>query len=412
MVFNKTTIVGSYLLALNAAAAFVVIPFLIPNISFAQSGVINAVGSGRDSNEAIAALLRSVVGKYLKDESPNVTKAILQSEVVPNGSAFVQSYKILEGGRSGSTSIGANVDLDVLRSLIRFTPAQLEESSAKAIVVVRGARIPDSLVAGMKPLPPAKSNPYAVLESAAKDRFARRQFEVVSLTPEEMSELPEGEDIASPEMLRGLGAKMGARVALGISSKYESFENENSHNLDQRIVVTANLVDVKRGVVLGKSTVNVNDPKSRKEQYVSDLQRVLGEEGKDLFHDIFVSAGKRFLKTGDQQEFSIVRLESPQNAILVSKFRTLLEGAKGVKSLTEHVIRRGAFDYALRPPVTSQQATKILKSLTSEEFTIQTVDNPLESEGSNAPVVVIRLVPKASQSLEKPGEGDVSVAPY
>lgn len=404
MVFNKISRRGIYLLA------FILI--FPSSVTFAQSGVVNAIGSGRDSSEAIAALLRSVVGKYLKDEAPNVTKSILQAEVVPNGSAFVQSYKILEGGRSGSTSIGANVDLDVLRSLIRFTPTQLEETSAKAIVVVRGARIPDGVVAGMKPVAPAKSNPYSVLETSAKDRFARRQFDVVSLTPEELKELPEGEDTASPEMLRGLGAKMGARVALGISSKYESFENENSHNLDQRIVVTATLVDVKRGLVLGKSSVNVNDPKSRKEQYLADLQRVLGEEGKDLFHDVFVSAGKRFLKTGDQQEFSIVRVESPQNAILVSKFRTLLESAKGVKSLTEHVIRRGAFDYALRPPVTPQQAAKILKSLTSEEFSIQTIENPLDGQGANSPVLIVRIVPKAPQSIEKPGEGDISVAPY
>lgn len=404
MVFNKSLQKKVYLLAL--------IGVFLSASALAQTGVVNAIGSGRDSGDAISALLRSVVGKYFKDESPTITKAVLQSEIAPNGSAFVQSYKILEGGRSGAVSIGANVDLDVIRSLIRFTPAQLEETNAKAVVIVRGARIPDSVVSGMKPLPVGKNNPYVVLESAAKDRFQRRQFEVVSLSPEEIKDLPEGEDVASPELLRGLGAKLGARVALGVSSRYESFENENSHNLDQRLVITSTLVDVKRGTILGKSSVLAIDPKSRKEQYYADLQRVLGEEGKDLFHDVFVSAGKRFLKTADQTDFSVVRVEDPPNAVLVGKFRVLLESAKGMKTVVEHTIRRGAFDLAVRPPLTPAQASKLIKSLSSEELTITPAEGQLASETATGPVIVVKIAPKASSALEKSGEGDISAAPY
>jgi hypothetical protein len=406
LVSNKKHFKNFYLLALILG--------LIPIDGFSQAGVVNAIGSGRDSSEAISSLLRSVVAKYFKDEPQPLTKAVLQSEITPNGSAFVQSYKILEGGRSGSVSIGANVDLDVIRALLKLTPAQLEESSAKAIVIVRGARIPDAVTSGMKVPPTTKLNPYQVLENSAKDRFLRRQFEVVSPSVEDLQLLPEGEDVASPEVLRGLGAKVSARIALGISSKYESFENENSHNLDQRIVVSATLVDVKRGTILGKSTVLVTDPKSKRDQYFTDLQRLLGEEGKDLFHDVFVAAGKRYLKIGDQEEFAVIRVQNPPNALLVGKFRILLEGAKGIKSVVEYNVRRGAFDLAVRPPLTAPVASKMLKGLSNDELTISLVDSVLDNLEKNekAPVVVVKLVTKTANPLEKPGEGDLSVAPY
>ncbi len=406
LVSNKKRIKLFYLLALIVG--------LSPLDAFCQTGVVNSVGSGRDSSEAISSLLRSVVGKYFKDEPQALTKAVLQSEITPNGSAFVQSYKILEGGKSGSVSIGANVDLDVIRALLKLTPAQLEETSAKAIVVVRGARIPDAVTSGMKVQPTVKMNPYLILESSAKDRFLRRQFEVVSPSLEDLQQLPEGEDVASPEVLRGLGAKVSARIALGISSKYESFENENSHNLDQRIVVSATLVDVKRGTILGKSSVLVTDPKSKKDQYFTELQRLLGEEGKDLFHDVFVAAGKRYLKIGDQEEFAVIRVQNPPNALLVAKFRSILEGAKGIKSVVEYNVRRGAFDLAVRPPLNASAASKMLKSLNNEELSVSLVDSSQENMEKNekAPIAIVKLITKSANPLEKPGEGDLVVAPY
>lgn len=384
--FNRSLSASLYLLAALSLGA---------GPAFAESGIVNAVGYGKESPEAINSLLRSVVTKYFKDDPEALTKAVLQNEILPNASSFVQSYKILEGGRGASVSLSANVDLDIIRALLTLTPANLGETApVKAFVVAKGARLPDGaqvVKAGAAPI-----DPYSVLDLAARERFARRQFEVVRLTPEETAALSQGDDVASFELLRGLGSRAGARVALGISSKYESFENENSHNKEQRIVLTATLVDVKTGTVLGKSSSNVTEPKGRRDQYAADLQRILAEEGKDLFHETFVSAGKKLNKASTgQEEFSVVRVEKPGNAQLLGKFRVLLESVKGVKSVVEYSAGRGFFDFALRPAQKDGALAKALKALNPEDLTITVLDAPAtEEEGGKAPAAAVTLAAK------------------
>ena len=383
LAFSKRALQGIYLLAL----AGLVVP-----TARAETGIVSAVGSGREASEAILALLRSVVAKYFKDEPANLSKGILQNEILPNSSSFVQSYKILEGGRGSSVSLSASVDLDVIRALMRFTPAQLGDAGgAKALVVVKGARLPE-----LAAYTPAKAgakivDPYSILEAGARERFSRRGFEVVTLSAEEFEALGAGDDVASPELLRGLGARSGARVAMGISSRYESFENENSHNKEQRIVVSATIVDIKAASAIGKSSVSVSEPKSRKEVYSSDLQRSLGEEGRDLFHEAFVQAGRKILKVPGQEDLTLVRIQYPSNAILVSKFRALLEASKTVRSVVEHSVTRGTFDLAVRPAMKPAAAIKMVKSLVSEEIVVTVVDSPSDA---GVAAVVVKLAPK------------------
>lgn len=391
----------------RAGAGFYLLAFLVlfaPKSASGETGIVSAVGSGREASEAIVSLLRSVVAKYFKDESPALSKAVLQNEIVPNASSFVQSYKILEGGRGSSVSLSASVDLDVVRALMRFTPAQLGEANgAKALVVVKGARLPESAAytptkAGAKIL-----DPYSVLESAAKERFLRRGFEVVVLTPEEFDALGPGDDVASPELLRGLGARSGARIAMGISSRYEAFDNENSHNKEQRIVVSATVVDIKAASAIGKSSVTVSEPKSRKEIYSADLQRSLGEEGKDLFHEALVQAGRKILKVPGQEEFSVIRIQYPSNALLVGKFRALLETNKSVRSVVEYSIGRGTFDLALRPAMKEAALAKLVKSLVSEDLVVSLLESTDQSAGGIKPNVVVKLAPKEIPAAAEPG---------
>lgn len=387
---SKSVRAGFYLLAFVALFA--------PKTASGETGIVSAVGSGREASEAIVSLLRAVVAKYFKNEPAGLSKSILQNEIVPNASSFVQSYKILEGGRGSSVSLSANVDLDVIRALLKLTPATLGEGEgAKSFVAVKGARLPDVAAyvpkAGSKP-----QDPYSSFESAAKERLVRRGFEVVGLSTEEQQALSPGDDVASPELLRGLGARSGARIALGISSRYESFENENSQNKEQRLVVNATLIDVKAGVVMAKSSVTVSEPKSRKEQYVADLQRSLSEESKDLFHEALVLAGKKFLKLPGREDFSLIRIQYPSNAALVSKFRTLLEAGKGVRSVVEYSITRGAFDFAVRPAMKEAALLKIVKSLVSEEISITPLDS-MGQEGAGPQVaLVVKISPKESDA--------------
>ncbi len=373
----KTARTGIYLLALALATPVSAVG--------AEGGIVSAVGTGRDSGEAIANLLRTAVNKYFKDEPANLSKSVLTSEMIPNATSFVQSYRLLESPR-GTVSLSANVDLDVIRSLLGVTPARLgADPEAKAIVLVKPAKLPDSV---------ATATPFSILEAGAKERLARRGFEPVVVTPEEALSLSAGEDIASPELLRGLGARSGARLALGISTRKEQFENENSHSKDDRYVLSAVLVDVKTGMVLSRSSANVNEPRARKDTYVTELQRLLEGESRDLFQDLFVAAGKKIAPAEAQEDVAVVRVQYPSNPFLVARFRTLLEAAKSLKSVQEYGVQRGAFDFALRPSIKGEALQKLVTGLKAEDITVTIVEN-IPDGSDRQPDLVVKVAPKA-----------------
>lgn len=369
---------------------------IFPLVLRAESGEVVAVGSGRDATEATLSLLRITVAKYFKDEPAALTRNVLQNEILPNASSFVQSYKVLEGGKSGAMSISANVDLDVLRALFSLRADKLgEQAGAKVLLIVKGARIPDSLTT-----PAVTLNPYAALELAAKERLSRRQFAPVMLSQEDLVDSGAGDDVASAELLRGLGAKAEARLAMGISSRYETFENENSHSKEERLAITAVLVDVKSGIAIARSSAHISNPKTKRDQYAIELQKVLAEESKDLFQELIVMAGKRLTKDSGKEELSVVRVQYPISGWLVSRFRTALEGVKGVKSALELGAARGRFDLAVKPALSEAELSKGLQAQTFEDFAITLV--PAAEAGSSSaeengvsPTLYVRLTPKA-----------------
>jgi hypothetical protein len=376
---------GIYLLAVAALTA----PLGVPAYA-AETGVVAANGTGGDTASAIAGLLRTAVGKYFTDEPAALRNSLLQSEIIPNATSFVQSYRLLESPK-GTVSLSANVDLDVIRGLMSLTPAKLgAEPNSKAVVVVRGTKLPE-LPAGKAAGP---ANPFAVLELGAKDRFARRQFEPVVVSPEDAAAFSPGEETTSPELLRGLGQRAGARLALGISSRREQFENENSHNKEERVVLSAVLLDVKTNAILGRSSVNVNEPRGRRDQFNADLQRNLSEESKDLFQDLFVAAGRRLGPAESQEDFAVLRVQYPSNPGLVNKLRGLLESGKGLKSVTEYGVRRGAFDLAVRPNLPPEALQKIIAGLASEEIAVNAVEN-IPDDSERRPALVVKVTPKA-----------------
>lgn len=361
-----------------------------------ETGVVSAVGTGRETGDAIANLLKVTTSKYFKSQPAQLTKSVLQFEILPNASSFVQSYKILEGGRGAGVQLSASVDLDVITGLLSLTPKSLgEEGSVKALVAVRGPKLPDAAISGMKaPAPNAKvPDPFGPLAASARERLSRREFADITLTPEELQALPPGEEVSSPELLRGLGAKAGARVALGVSGRFETYENENSHNKDERLVLTATLIDVKAGNVLGRASVNVVSPKTRREQYVTDLQRNIAEESKELFQDVFVSAGRRLVKPEGQAGYAVVRVQFPSNSGLVMKLKALLEGVQGVRSVTEHSVRRGSFDLAVRPALPEAVLAKAVAGFQSPDIQIAVLQASADTE-TPPPALILKLAPK------------------
>jgi hypothetical protein len=379
--------------------------FALAAAAQAETGVVSAVGTGRDSGDAISNLLKTTMGKYFKSQPPRYITSVLQGEILPNASSFLQSYKMLEGSRAGMVQLSASIDLDVLSGLLNLTPKNLgEENLTKALVVVRAPKLPDSAVAGMKPpVNGAKAvDPFSPLATGARERLSRRDFSDVTLTAEELSAVGAGEDISSPELLRGLGSKAGARLAFGISGRFETYENENSHNKDERLVLTATLVDVKLGIVLGRTNVNVVNPKSRREQYISELQRNISEESKDLFQDVLVSAGRKIGKQEGPDGLSVVRVQFPSNNGLVMKFKSLLEGVPGVRSVTEYSIRRGKFDLAIRPALAEANLVKAVSSMRSPDIQISLIE-AVASSDLPSPVVTVKLAPKEESQGDEGG---------
>jgi hypothetical protein len=383
----------------RAASLFYLLAALAcPPGAVADSGVVNSTGAGRDTPEAITSLLRNTVGRYFK-ENPQLTRAILQTEILPNASSFVQSYKVNEGSHGGAVSLSANVDLDVIHGLLSLTPANLgEKDGAKALVIVRGAKLPDSVIAGLKSkAPPA--DPFAPLAE-----------------PEEVQSMGAGDDMSSPELLRGLGAKAGARVVLAVTARFEAYENENAHNKEERLVLSAVLVDVKTGVALGRASVNVVNPKTRREIYIADLQRNLLDESKDLFQDVFVSAGRKLGKIESHDEFSVVRVLFPSNSTLVARFKTMLEGVPGVRSVTEYSVKRGRFDFAVRPAQNDAALAKAVAGLQAPDVAVAAVDL-LSAAGeteAHPPAVSVKLQPKEAAvpaGAAAPNEGGANAVP-
>jgi len=398
LAFNKAP--PAHRIAYLVAAALV---FSAP-IALADSGVVSATGSGRDAPEAIVNLLRTTIGKYFRSEpNPALTRVILQTEVLPNASSFVQSYRITDASKAGTVSLSANLDLDVIRGLVSLTPKNLGEAGgAGALVLVHGPKLPESIMAGTKPNVKVV-DPFRGLGDGARERFLRREFQEAELSPERIQEAGVGEDYASPETLRGLGDKAGARVVLGVTGRYETFDNENSHNKEERLVLTGLMVDTKTGAVLARAAVNVVNPKTRREQYALDLSRNVAEESKDLFQDVFVAAGRRTVKSEPHSDFSVVRVLYPSNAALLTRFKQLLEGISGVRSVVDYSVRRGKYDFAIHPVIPDATLAKAVAGIQASDVTILASESVAEEpDEAHPPAVSVRVAPKepAAPGLE------------
>jgi hypothetical protein len=368
---------------------------LLPSVlAHAESGVVNASGTGHDAPEAISSLLRSTVLRYFKDQ-PQLTRDILQDEILPNASSFVQSYKIEDGSSASGVILSANIDLDIIHGLLSLTPANLGETNgANALVIVRGAKLPDSIISGLK----SKTllDPYAPLVEIAKERFSRRNFGLAEASAEDIQAIFSGEEGGIAEALKALGVKAKARVVFYVSARYETYDNENAHNKEERIVLSAELIDTKTGASLGRSSVNVVNPRSRKEQYVADLQRYVIDDSKDLFQDIFVSSGRKLGRQESHDDFSVVRVLYPSNPALVYRFKSLLETAPGISSVVEYSVKRGKFDFAVRPAMAAAALSNLVFALQAPDIAVSPAISLVNSGTLEAhtPAVSLKLEPK------------------
>jgi hypothetical protein len=255
------------------------------------------------------------------------------------------------------------------------------------------------------------SDPFAVLDEAVKERLKRRYFEVPQISSQDLASIEPSDDLTSLEVLRGLARKLDARIAVGITAKMEKIENENAHAHEERVIISASMVDAKRGEIIARSSINFPNPKTRKDAYYADFKRYLIDESRDLMQDLFVSGGKRSQRAQTKEEFTIIRVQYPSSPILTSKFRVLLEGIKGTKSVVEYKIRRGFFDFAVSPKMDSALSAKNIQNITSEDLMIDVLfpfkKERIEVDNEGADIVV-KLSPKEKAVEPLPDEGGVS----
>jgi hypothetical protein len=364
---------------------------VLPNQSFGEGGVVTVVGAGKDSGEALNAALRTAITRNLKNDQ-ELIRSVQPGEISPNANSFIQSYRLIEGGRAGVVSVSANIDLDVVRALVGLTPIRLGEEGAKALVAVRGFSLPETAIG--KQVAGVEVDPFSALVENAKLRLERRSFQVVVATKEDLSALGPEENVASIEVLRGLAARVGARVAIGVSAQTEMFENENSHNREERVVVRALILDARQGVALAKVSTQAPVPKSKRDQYVTDLQKNLVEESRELFHELFVEAGKRMNRKSGNAGFMVLRVQYPSAPATIQKFRGALEAAKGIRSVTELQFFRGALDFAVSPSMEPSVLAKTIQGLAGEDFQVTILEPFLSQEEKRVPALLVKVAPK------------------
>ena len=371
------------------------------SLSYASNDIVTVSGMGVDPASAFKNILESEVPNFVKIEGP-LGRSILQDEILVNAASFVPTYKVIESDSVKNTvKINADIALDVIRALFAFNaPSMGEDPKSKVLLLVRNFKVTD--------IPRPKSggpapNPFTVLEQLGKERFARRQFTTISPDEADLSSLSPIDDISNADLLRTFALKANTRLALGINAKSESGENENTHQEEDRIVITGTLLDTKSGAVLSRATAKLLAPRGKAEFLNGLYRRALLDETKDFFQDLFVGAGRQVLGAGSKSDITVLRVVNPVNAVLVGKFRTAVQASREIKSIVEYRLQRGAYDFAVKPALDFNSLAKVLKNIKSEDFILEGPEL-ITNETNN--VVVVKLARKVEKPLIEKSTGE------
>lgn len=341
---------------------FIFSALLLSNFAYASSEMlINS--TGKDLVEAQVRATRQAVMQMTGPES-NLLKNVLEPEIVPYAQQFISSYRVLEAGKGGLTSIQATVDADLLKSLVALNPKSLgiDEKSAKILLVTHVPK----LASGKEDL--AYSKPF---EHIVQERFQRRHFQIIKPTGALADQILLGEEALSPEFLQPLGRKLGAALVIGVSASLGQVENENNHNTEERIFLEGILVDCKKNTVLSRHKNSTLSPAGRRELVSSIIDKAVNDRGDELVQELLVHGGESYLRAVPIAGGLLVRVIDAESFMLLNQFRVALEGQKDVRSVLETSIRRGAYDFRVETSLSPSQMAQRLKVLSGDNFTVQ-----------------------------------------
>ncbi len=348
----------------------------------ATPATITVNSAGRDLNDAMVAAVRAAVKKSIRSE--RLTKAVLEEEIVPAYSQLVGQYKVTDGSEGGgSVGISATVDLAPVQSLLAFTPESLglDPSSAKAVVVVRGAKV--SILEQMK-----AEGYYQSLEKLLRERMGRRGFEMVR-EPEASDETRAvGDDVASPEVIRFYTQRAEAEVGLGISVGPD--EDTEKGGWEMR----GTLIQLKGGRILGRFSAPVALPRQRKETAQQEWSRALLDGANQVLLALFSRGGALAAPAQKVDESLVVRLVNPSGPVMLEKFRGFLVKLPEVDGVVERSAKGGAANFTVRTRLQIRQLESKLKSQSWDEFDLEVARGDAAEVGA-AGLVLVRLTAKA-----------------
>lgn len=334
----------------------------------ADSGIAVSA-TGKDLSDAQVKAVRLAIAQLNASERAAIS-GIIDSEIVPYAAQFVSSYKVTDTGKGQYTSIQTSIDADQLRSLIAINPKNLgvDEKVAKVLAIIKAPK----LNTGKEDASYEK-----MIAPEIANRFSARHFKTVRPSGISIDQIALSDDLLSAEFLQTLGTKHEAQLVFAISASIEEVENENNHNKEERLFLEGMLVDVKKGNVLARNKVSALMPQGKREVITAALEAILQERIGELMQDMLVHAGGIYLKSSPQFAGLIVRIVSPQSAGLVQQFRVFLEGQKDIKSVLEHSVQRGAYDFAVSTGLDAAKLLAKLKSTATDGFTMEEVENTL-----------------------------------
>ena len=86
----------------------------------------------------------------------------------------------------------------------------------------------------------------------------------------------------------------------------------------------------------------------------------------------------------------------------------MLESVPGVRSVVEYSVRRGKYDFALRPAMTEAALTKAVASLSSADISVAAIESLAAEPEAHPPAVTVKIAPKEAAPA---GEGEVDASP-
>lgn len=358
--------------------------------SEAKSVVITV--AEKSVGEAVGLALRLAAKRGVKMDAV-AQKSIIDSEVIPNSSQYVSSYRVVGGGPRGLINLNATIDLRALQSILAFGSEEFARPGAKVQVMVRGFKggAPWQRV----PYEETEEPVVARVEAGFKEILARRKLQALPRINSYMEHL-ENVDGQSASLLRGVATRQKADFVIFVAASFVQDTDDESTYEGQRLQLEASFFDQERNLILGTAKESI--PLQAGERALSAKNEKVLENVTELVarvgHGVFLRSGSRFLTEVSADKYLTLRIQDPPNHAAIQELKEAITKINKVNSVVEREIQRGRLDLWVDAALSADALRKEIRSLALENF--RAVLRPSES-GQDPELTVMRLEPKGKE---------------